>query len=310
MASLSGFSPASTFASLIKTVDNLPLDANPRQLSDGVGNLLPISASTAAINLYSTTITGSLNGNASTSTSASYALSSSRSVTSSLAFTASYALSAVSSSYATTASYSNTSTSASYALSSSYAVTSSYSNTSTSASYALSSSYAVTASYWLGSGNYAPTAYLSAYHTASLIVAAPNTPYTMSYSTTDFSYGGITISGSYSDKIKIDNSGIYNIQFSAQTGKTTGTSTNIYIWLAKNGVEVPFSNTGVTMAGGSNDVAIPAWNFYVSASAGDSYQIMFASTTDTTVIRYIPSGSVGLTGPAIPAIILTVGRVG
>ena len=91
MASLSGFSPASTFASLIKTVDNLPLDANPRQLSDGVGNLLPISASTAAINLYSTTITGSLNGNASTSTSASYALSSSRSVTSSLAFTASYA---------------------------------------------------------------------------------------------------------------------------------------------------------------------------------------------------------------------------
>ena len=247
MASLSGFTPASTFASLIKTVDNLPLDANPRQLSDGVGNLLPMSASTAAINLYSTTITGSLNGNASTSTSASYALS---------------------------------------------------------------SSYAVTASYWLGSSNYTPTAYLSAYHTASLTVAAANTPYTMSYSTTDISYGGITISGSYSDKIKINNSGIYNIQFSAQTGKTTGTSTTVYIWLAKNGVEVPFSNTGVTLAGGSNDVAIPAWNFYVSASAGDSYQIMFASTTDTAVIQYLPSGSVGLTGPAVPSVILTVGRVG
>jgi hypothetical protein len=295
MASLSGFSPASTFASLIKTVDNLPLDANPRQLSDGVGNLLPISASTAAINLYSTTITGSLNGNASTSTSASYALSSSRSVTSSLAFTASYVLNAVSSSYATTASYSNTSTSASYALSSSRSVT---------------SSYAVTASYWLGSSNYTPTAYLSAYHTASLTVAAPNTPCTMSYSTTDFSYGGITISGSHSDKIKINNSGIYNIQFSAQTSKTTGTSTTVYIWLAKNGVEIPFSNTGVTLAGGSNDVAIPAWNFYVSASAGDSYQILFASTTNTAFIQYTPSGSVGLTGPAVPSVILTVNRVG
>lgn len=267
MASLSGFTPASTFASLIKTVDNLPLDANPRQLSDGVGNLLPMSASTAAINLYSTTITGSLNGNASTSTSAS------------IAATASF-------------------------------VTGSNVWGPFGRNSVISASYAVTASHWLGSSNYTPTAYLSAYHTASLTVAAANTPYTMSYSTTDISYGGITISGSYSDKIKIDNSGIYNIQFSAQTGKTTGTSTTLHIWLAKNGVEVPFSNTGVTLAGGSNDVAIPAWNFYVSASAGDSYQIMFAATTDTAVIQYLPSGSVGLTGPAVPSVILTVGRVG
>lgn len=294
MASLSGFTPASTFASLIKTVDNLPLDANPRQLSDGVGNLLPMSASTAAINLFSTTITGSLNGNASTSTSASIAATASF-VTGSNVWGPFGSNSVISASYAVSASQSSTSISASYALSSSYAVT---------------ASYALTASHWLGSSNYTPTAYLSAYHTASLTVPVANTPYTMSYSTTDFSYGGITISGSYSDKIKIDNSGIYNIQFSAQTSKTTGTSTTLYIWLAKNGVEMPFSNTGVTLAGGSNDIAIPAWNFYVSASAGDSYQIMFAATTDTAVIRYLPSGSAGLTGPAVPSVILTVGRVG
>jgi len=267
MASLSGFTPASTFASLIKTVDNLPLDGNPRQLSDGVGNLLPMSASTAAINLFSTTITGSLNGNASTSTSAS------------IASTASF-------------------------------VTGSNVWGPFGSNSVISASYAVTASHWLGSSNYTQTAYLSAYHTASLTVLAANTPCTMSYSTTDFSYGGITISGSYSDKIKINNSGIYNIQFSAQTSKTTGTSTTVYIWLAKNGVEIPFSNTGVTLAGGSNDVAIPAWNFYVSASAGDFYQILFASTTNTAFIQYTPSGSVGLTGPAVPSVILTVNRVG
>ena len=262
MASLSGFTPASTFASLIKTIDNLPLDANPRQLSDGVGNPLPISASTAAINLYSATMTGSLQGNASTSTSASYA------------------------------------------------TTSSYSNTSTSASYALSASFSQTASYWLGSSNYTPTAYLSAFHTASLFAFVENTPLTMSFSTTDFSFGGVTISGSYSDKIKIANGGVYNIQFSAQTAKTSGTSTTFYIWLAKNGVEVPSSNTGVTLAGGSNDVAIPAWNFFTSASAGDYYQLQFAVTHNNGVIEYSPSGSAGLTGPAVPSVILTVNRVG
>jgi hypothetical protein len=156
---------------------------------------------------------------------------------------------------------------------------------------------------------YTPTAYLSAYHTASLFAFVENTPLTMSYSTTDFSYGGVTISGSFKDKIKIDNSGIYNIQFSAQTSKTSGTSTTFYIWLAKNGVEIPSSNTGVTLAGGSNDVAIPAWNFFVSASAGDYYQLMFAVTHNNGVIEYTPSGSAGLTGPAVPSVILTVNRI-
>lgn len=157
--------------------------------------------------------------------------------------------------------------------------------------------------------DYTPTAYLSAYHTASLVGNVENTPLTMSYSTTDFSYGGITISGSYSDKIKIANAGVYNIQFSAQTSKTSGTSTTFYIWLAKNGVEVPSTNTGVTLAGGANDVSIPAWNFFVSASAGDYYQLMFAATHNNAVIQYLPSGSAGLTGPAVPSVILTVNRI-
>ena len=158
--------------------------------------------------------------------------------------------------------------------------------------------------------SYTPTGYLSAYHTASLFGNVENTPLTMSFSTTDFSFGGVTISGSYSDKIKINTTGIYNIQFSAQTTKTSGTSTTFYIWLAKNGVEVPSSNTGVTLAGGANDVAIPAWNFFTSASAGDYYQLRFAVTHNNGVIAYTPSGSAGLTGPAVPSVILTVNRVG
>lgn len=157
--------------------------------------------------------------------------------------------------------------------------------------------------------DYTPPAYLSAYHTASLSAFVENTPLTMSFSTTELSYGGITISGSYNDKIKVDNTGVYNIQFSAQTTKTSGTSTTFYIWLAKNGVEVPTSNTGVTLAGGANDVATPAWNFYTSASAGDYYQLMFAVTHNNGVIQYLPSGSVGLTGPAVPSVILTVNRI-
>lgn len=157
------------------------------------------------------------------------------------------------------------------------------------------------------SSTYTPTAYLSAFHTASLLVTAINTPCTMSYSTVDFSQG-ITISGSYSDMIKVTNGGIYNIQFSAATTKTTGTTATVDIWLRKNGSNLSNTNTVVTLPGGANDFAIPAWNFFVSASAGDYFQLMFASPTTNPYISYSASGSTGV-AVAVPSVILTVNRV-
>jgi hypothetical protein len=82
--------------------------------------------------------------------------------------------------------------------------------------------------------------YLSAYHTASILLSNVGTTYSMSYSTTDFS-SGISISGSDKSKIKIEHNGIYDIQFSAQFDKTNSSNAKNYIWLAKNGVNVPDS---------------------------------------------------------------------
>jgi len=159
----------------------------------------------------------------------------------------------------------------------------------------------------VGGIDYTPTAYLSAFHTASLIVTSPNTPCTMSYSTTDFSQN-VTISGSWSDMIKVTNGGVYNLQFSAATTKTTGTTATVDIWLRKNGNNLAYTNTIVTLAGGSNDFAVPAWNFFVSASAGDYFQLMFASPTTNPYIAYAPSGSTGI-AVQVPSVILTVNRV-
>lgn len=171
----------------------------------------------------------------------------------------------------------------------------------------VTASYAITASHWLGSSNYTPTAYLSAFHTASLTVPSPNTPNTMSFSTVDFAQG-VTISGSWNDKIKVTNGGVYNLQFSAATTKTTGTSATVDIWLRKNESDLSYTNTIVTLAGGANDFAVPAWNFFVSASAGDYYQLMFASPTTNPYIAYAASGSTGV-AVQVPSVILTVNRI-
>lgn len=147
--------------------------------------------------------------------------------------------------------------------------------------------------------------YLSAYHTASLITVTQNTPYSMSFSTTDFA-SGVTIGGPIRNRIQISNAGVYDIQFSAQIDKTSGTTVNGYIWLAKNGDDVTNSNTGITLAGGQSDSEVASWNWYVSASAGDYYELRYGADQTNFRIHYNTSQTVG---PTIPSLILTVGRI-
>jgi len=146
--------------------------------------------------------------------------------------------------------------------------------------------------------------YGSFLHTASILLSVTSASYSASFNTTDFAYG-VSISGSNQDKIKVANSGVYNIQFSAQFDKTNSANATVYIWLRKNGIDIPISNTGLTLGGGANDSAVAAWNFFVSASANDYYQLMFAATGNNTRVLY----TIPPFGPAVPSLILTVNRV-
>lgn len=158
-------------------------------------------------------------------------------------------------------------------------------------------------------GSYGVTNYFgSFYHTSSIVATALSTPTTMSLNETDFAYG-VSISGSTYDKIKFASGGYYDIQFSAQMAKNTGTTSTVYIWIRKNELDIPWSNTGVTLAGGSNDVATPAWNWLVSASAGDYYQLMWSVVGSSNNTFITASNSIG-GGPEVPSLIVTVNRVG
>lgn len=178
-------------------------------------------------------------------------------------------------------------------------------------SFSTTSSFnSFTQSYYNATGSFGVTPYYgSFYHTQNIVASALSTPCTMSLNTTDFS-SGISISGSTFDKIKFASGGYYDIQFSAQMAKNTGTSSTVYIWIKKNNVDVPWSNTGITLAGGSNDVATPAWNWFVNAAPNDYYQIMW-SVVGSSNNAFITASSSGLGGgPEVPSLIVTVNRVG
>lgn len=104
------------------------------------------------------------------------------------------------------------------------------------------------------------------------------------------------------NKIKVDFQGVYNIQFSAQFQKTGGGTGNMEIWLAKNGIAIPYSGTSITMSG--NGVRyVAAWNFVEALLANDYVQLAWwSATSGISIIAPASEGS----GPMIPSVIVTV----
>ncbi len=149
--------------------------------------------------------------------------------------------------------------------------------------------------------------YGSFYHTASMNLLASGSIYSMSLSTTDFA-NGVSIGGASKSEITFANPGVYDIQFSAQITKTSGTKSNVYIWLDQNGSSVPNTNTDVTLAGGSGVRVVAAWNFFVKTTTPNEYaKLMYAGTVGNVQFLYETGSGVI---PAIPSLIVTVNRVG
>lgn len=98
--------------------------------------------------------------------------------------------------------------------------------------------------------------------------------------------------------------GTYNIQFSAQFEKTTGTPSTVNIWLRQNGVDVPWSDTEITLANSSKTVA--SWNFVVTEPAGSHVELYWASSdTNIHILAKLPQ-TTPYPAPGIPSVILTV----
>lgn len=116
---------------------------------------------------------------------------------------------------------------------------------------------------------------------------------------------GVSVASGY--MIQVANSGVYNIQFSAQVQKTNASSDDIFIWLAKNNVNVADSNTAVTIQG-NNQRVVAAWNWVLTLDRNEHVDVRWHSID--TSMRLLYSGGANLpTRPAIPSVILTVNRV-
>lgn len=122
--------------------------------------------------------------------------------------------------------------------------------------------------------------------------------YTISTSTT---LSSTNIQGRVKSKIVVQKDGYYNFQHSEQISSSSGSTQLVWIWPRVNGVDVPDSNTKITIQG-SNAASVAAWNFILPMYAGDYFELMVASdSTNVSLLQDAPTAF----SPAIPTTIVT-----
>ena len=134
-----------------------------------------------------------------------------------------------------------------------------------------------------------------------------NTAYSMKFDTTDFGLGVSVVSSS---RITVENTGIYNLQFSAQLGNIANTNIDFDIWFAYTGSNIANSTTQVHInkIAGSNGLLVAAWNFATPIIANDYIEIKWSCTADTGQLQSAVTQS-NPTRPAIPSVIATLTQI-
>ena len=138
-------------------------------------------------------------------------------------------------------------------------------------------------------------------HTGNQTAVLANTAYAVPLNTTELSWGVSVVNG---DTVRIEHTGVYNMQFSLQYVASNNSEHTVNIWLRHQGVDVPNSNSRILFKGHT----IAAWNFFLDDNtAPQDWQLMWSTSSENVVS--LSSLAAASPHPATPAVILTVNKV-
>lgn len=140
--------------------------------------------------------------------------------------------------------------------------------------------------------------------TGSTVAGVP-----MTYNTADVTDGVTLVGGS---QITVPNTGIYDLQFSAQFQNTDNAQHEVWIWARVNNVDVPNSATIITVPARKNNniygYAVAAWNLFFSLNSNDYIELIWLKSNALVTMEHAPV-SVSPAIPAIPSVIVSVQQV-
>ena len=131
----------------------------------------------------------------------------------------------------------------------------------------------------------------------------------MTYNTADVTDGVTLVGGS---QITVPNTGIYDLQFSAQFQNTDNAQHEVWIWARVNNVDVPNSATIITVPARKNNniygYAVAAWNLFFSLNSNDYIELIWLKSNALVTMEHAPV-SVSPAIPAIPSVIVSIQQV-
>ena len=130
--------------------------------------------------------------------------------------------------------------------------------------------------------------------------AATNTDYALTFDSTQIS-NGVTI-GSPTSRIVVPESGLYQVDATVQISSGNSSPKNVWIWLRKNGTNVPNSARIVSIDINNGYVPIALMET-ISMAANDYIELMFAASDTAITIDNVAATAFA---PAAPAVVLSV----
>lgn len=138
--------------------------------------------------------------------------------------------------------------------------------------------------------------------------AASNTAKPITYNTVQFASGHeiVTYNSVANSALQANFSGLYNYQFSLQIQSSSASKHAVWIWIRKNGVDVPASASQLTLESNGGNL-IASWNYVMSMAAADKFQLMWATDSHTS-ISVVSLANTAFC-PSIPSVIMTVSEI-
>ena len=133
--------------------------------------------------------------------------------------------------------------------------------------------------------------------------AAIDVAYAVTYTQSDF-LDGITLSSG--SRLTVPTEGIYNVTYSLQFKNTTNDAQDIDVWIRKNGVDIPDTNSRFSIPArkstGNPSHLIATTPVMIQLAANDYTQVMWRVSNTGVNMEHFPAVvAVPGTTPAIPA---------
>ena len=150
----------------------------------------------------------------------------------------------------------------------------------------------------------------SFWDSTSQVAALANTAYAIKLRQVDTASRGIKIISN--ERITFDHPGIYSITFSIQFSNTDNSIHDTDIWLRKNGVDVPASDSRfsvIARRGSVDGNLIGCVNFVLGVTTNDYFELIWATSNVAAYIHAETAQTSPFAHPSIPGIICTVVQV-